>query len=414
MRDLLGITVLAAVSTLPFLIWPLDIASARAFLHAGSATPWSDESLAVWKFLYAFGPWLAIAVGIAALAALAAAAFKPRLIPWRPHLLYLVLTLILGPGLIVNVIFKDHWGRPRPRQVQELGGQWQHQQVFERGIGGRGKSFPCGHSSMGYYFIAFYFLARRRHRGLAFASLAFAGVYGTLIGVGRMAAGAHFLSDVLWSAVFTAATAFVLYYFVIRIPEREDSAARQTAPPSHPYLTTVASVVVIGLTIGAGLLATPVYKEFRESVPLSAAAPILFTLDTTGCDLVVHATADTRNALTISGEMQGFGWPASKIRGNLESRHTASGREVAFSIRRKGFFSELTGQLRIEIPVAAVSGIVANVRQGDVSLTTDNAVPWPPTRLSIREGTLEAPTALPRHVSQSKDGATDYLIPPPR
>ena len=23
----------------------------------------------------------------------------------------------LGPGLVVNVLFKDHWGRPRPREV---------------------------------------------------------------------------------------------------------------------------------------------------------------------------------------------------------------------------------------------------------------------------------------------------------
>jgi lipid A 4'-phosphatase len=36
--------------------------------------------------------------------------------------LFLVATLALGPGLITNLTFKDHWGRPRPIDVQQFGG----------------------------------------------------------------------------------------------------------------------------------------------------------------------------------------------------------------------------------------------------------------------------------------------------
>jgi len=35
---------------------------------------------------------------------------------------FLVLTLALGPGIIANVVFKDHWGRFRPISVTEFGG----------------------------------------------------------------------------------------------------------------------------------------------------------------------------------------------------------------------------------------------------------------------------------------------------
>jgi membrane-associated PAP2 superfamily phosphatase len=52
---------------------------------------------------------------------------------------------------------------------------------------------------------------------------------GTLLGIGRMAAGAHFLSDAVWSALIVYIVAHGLYYYVLRIPAREDS--RQTLYP---------------------------------------------------------------------------------------------------------------------------------------------------------------------------------------
>ena len=48
--------------------------------------------------------------------------YPSRLLAWRRPALFLVLVAALGPGLLINVVFKDHYGRPRPREVQELGG----------------------------------------------------------------------------------------------------------------------------------------------------------------------------------------------------------------------------------------------------------------------------------------------------
>ena len=37
---------------------------------------------------------------------------------------FLVVTLALGPGVVTNLILKDHWHRPRPIDVTEFGGSF--------------------------------------------------------------------------------------------------------------------------------------------------------------------------------------------------------------------------------------------------------------------------------------------------
>lgn len=227
--DLLWLNLLLFVATIPFLDGGLDI-RLQSLFHRSSGAAWPYESWPFWKFLYTFGTWPALIVAAAALVAFIKGSRHPTVATWRRHCLYLVLVLALGPGLLVNTIFKDHWGRPRPRQVAEFGGQWQFRHILERGTPGEGKSFPSGHSSTGYYFAAFYFLLRRRRQSLAILTLAGTAIYGTLIGIARMAAGAHFASDVLWSAVFPAFSAFILYYFILRIPYHEDRL--DSSPPA--------------------------------------------------------------------------------------------------------------------------------------------------------------------------------------
>ena len=71
-----------------------------------------------------FGLWVGVAVIVPVLAALALKLLLPRrrlLISGRA-IVFLVTTLALGPGLLTNVILKDHWGRPRPIDVTQFGG----------------------------------------------------------------------------------------------------------------------------------------------------------------------------------------------------------------------------------------------------------------------------------------------------
>src|SRR5262249_2448713 len=46
---------------------------------------------------------------------------RKLLIPGRA-VVFLIVTMILAPGLMANVILKDHWGRPRPIDITQFGG----------------------------------------------------------------------------------------------------------------------------------------------------------------------------------------------------------------------------------------------------------------------------------------------------
>ena len=147
----------------------------------------------------------------------------------RLYAAYVLLVFLVGPGLLVNSLFKDNWGRPRPVQVVQLGG---HEAYVPPGYvvaKGHGRSFPSGHSSIGFAFVAFWFLWRKRKPQWARLALVASLLLGCAIGLTRMAAGGHFLSDVMWSGWVVLFAAWVLYYPVMRIPERELMVDSQTA-----------------------------------------------------------------------------------------------------------------------------------------------------------------------------------------
>lgn len=116
----------------------------------------------------------------------------------------LVLSMVLGAGLIVHVALKDHWGRPRPRKTIELGGTQPFRPYYEPNFQEKipSKSFPCGHCSTGFYFFSLAILGlQRKSKGLFYLGMFLALSLGTILGVTRIAQGAHFFSDVLVSAL---------------------------------------------------------------------------------------------------------------------------------------------------------------------------------------------------------------------
>ena len=402
--DLLWLGLLGAVAVLPFMGSSLDIRAGSPFYCPSLAAPWFMENRFPWKFLYDFGTLPALGVGLSALAAVIASAFKLSLARWRRHFLFLFFALAIGPGLLVNVIFKDHWGRPRPRQIEQFGGQWRYQDALEKGVSGRGKSFPCGHSSMGYYFVAFYFLARRRHRLLAVLSLGSAALYGSLLGVARMAAGAHFLSDVLWSAFFTAGASFLLYYFVFRIPQHEDAGNDTAKGLPHPYWVAAASIVLAAGAISSVLAATPSYTDLRYTFSLPPHRPATLSLNIGRCDTILFFNESTDGRLSVGGEIQGFGWPWSRIYQRASMTTNDAGSRIEISAGNKGYFTEFSGQVRVSVPAGVVTSVIARTDRGDITLKGAARDPLPAFHLRIRQGELVAPAPLRQRFAQIKDG----------
>jgi membrane-associated PAP2 superfamily phosphatase len=165
----------------------------------------------IWvQFFYQFGYWLAVGVALMALVVLTWSFFRPHLRRHNRLALFLLLLLALGPGLVVNGVFKPGFGRPRPRQVVEFGGKYAFQQALSPQFGERAHSFPCGHATMGFYWIGLFVYWRKSHKRRSMICLAAGIVQGSLMGAGRMLQGAHWLSDVIWSAGFIYLTALFL------------------------------------------------------------------------------------------------------------------------------------------------------------------------------------------------------------
>ncbi len=126
---------------------------------------------------------------------------------------FLLFTLAMGPGIMVNAVLKDHWGRARPFQVAEFGGNRRFTAAFVVSDQcQKNCSFVSGDASLGYFGLAFFFIARRRRAFIAGAGI----LAGSLFGLVRMAQGAHFLSDVIFSGVFTFLAAWLLYFLLLR------------------------------------------------------------------------------------------------------------------------------------------------------------------------------------------------------
>ena len=167
-----------------------------------------------WHLLYILDRWPAIVLAMCGLAAaLIGSIYKQRRSWIRPGL-FLVILLALGPGLIVNSIFKEYWGRPRPREVVQFGGTREFLQPWQKGIVHKGRSFPSGHSSAAFYLTAPFFLFRRKKPRAAAFWMAGGLVFGVLMSVARIAQGGHFLSDTLWAWGMVHLTAVALYYLL--------------------------------------------------------------------------------------------------------------------------------------------------------------------------------------------------------
>lgn len=126
--------------------------------------------------------------------------------------IFLLLVMVLGPGLVVNNVFKNQWDRARPDKVQEFGGEKKFTPAFlisDQCV--KNCSFVSGHSAAIFFFSAFFFLLNGNRRWWALGG---AIVAGSLVGMGRIVQGDHFLSDVIFSFFIVMSVAIFLHWFM--------------------------------------------------------------------------------------------------------------------------------------------------------------------------------------------------------
>jgi lipid A 4'-phosphatase len=201
MRSTLAVYLALAALTLGvFALWPgLDLTVAHYFYHDGGFFG-GDSYERFGRDFFRVTPF----VVLAAYAALWLAKRLGTKLRWAPSgraVIFLIATIAIGPGLIVNLGLKNHWGRPRPYQTQDFSGQSPFQPWYETdGTCKRNCSFVSGEAATGFWMVAPASVLPPPWRGPAIVAAFAFGAGASLL---RLAFGGHYLSDVLLGGLIT-------------------------------------------------------------------------------------------------------------------------------------------------------------------------------------------------------------------
>jgi lipid A 4'-phosphatase len=214
----IALAIAAAVGLL-FGIWPrLDLQLAALFFDP-DRREFVRASAPAYLRLRDAASWLITLIALPAVVALLVKLVRPQrplLVPGRAIILML-LALALGPGLVSNLVFKENWSRPRPIDVAEFGGAGHFRAWWDpRGDCPKNCSFVAGEPSGAFWTLAPAALLPPPWRALAYCG---ALAFGTAVGILRMAAGAHFLSDVVFAGVFMFLVIWLIHGWLYRWPQ---------------------------------------------------------------------------------------------------------------------------------------------------------------------------------------------------
>jgi len=232
---------IAAIVGLVFGLYPeLDLAVAAHFHKVvvnDNVFGWRISPILMWA--RNIGLWIGTIIVTLAVLALAIKLILPRrkLLMSGRAVLFLIATMAFGPGLLVNVTLKDHWGRSRPIDVQQFGGSERFVPWWDpRGECPNNCAFVSGDVAGTFWTLAPASLAPPQWRALAYAG---ALALGTGMAVMRVMAGAHFVSDVVFAGVFSFLVIWLMHGLIYRWPrtrlsdEGVERGIERIAMPGH-------------------------------------------------------------------------------------------------------------------------------------------------------------------------------------
>lgn len=385
--ELVVLLIIALVVTLVFWNSNLDIQVSQHFYHPENPQQeWPVQYHAPWYQLYLYGGLISIIITFLAYLVIAVPAFIKSFHRYQIYGVFLLLVMLLGPGVLVNGIFKDNWGRPRPRDVVQLGGEYQYVPPGKIADTGQ-KSFPCGHCSVGFTLTALYLVFRRINMYLALVGLVIGLVSGGALGYARVSAGGHFLSDVIWSFLITFSSAWLLYYFLLNIPFREKQRQLDvkhatewmaTRPILKKTLLTIVGLVIL---LG-GLVSTPLDREYTETVPVTATDDYVILTSVDMSDIVLERSSD--NLIHIYTRIKGFGFPFNQVDYQFISKdHT-----LALNLKRIGTYTEYRSKLRLQLPESGIDRLSIVLKKGDVYIKKDFPLPTNEIDIKLNSGNV--------------------------
>lgn len=345
---------LLLITALLFNIFPWDMAVQR-YYYRGS---WVLDNNVLVRNIYHYGNIPAMLVTIGALIVFVHS-FRDnsRYRTYRRLSLYLVLAMIVGPGLIVNSLLKDNWGRPRPRDIVEFGGRHQYEAPLRIDPASGGKSFPCGHATMGFYFFAPAFVLMLKRRKWGRALWVFGLLYGLLIGWVRVVQGGHFVSDVIFSGGIVYLSS-VLLWRAMKLDKEPLYLSNKSSFRLWPWHNLLFWIIGIMIVITV-LIATPYNRKQSPLSDSSVPSFLNIELDNARVNL---AFADTN---LVQYSVNGFGFPGSQALLNVSENDDT----LTITQDVRGFYSELNAEFNVIIDTLNTTGMRLKVSEGEVRVS---------------------------------------------
>jgi len=360
---------LALVALIVFRDSTVDLWAAKLFYHPEKYPDvWWEENNWLWNFFYHGAPILTGVLLGGCLLILGGQARWAWAREYKRGAIYIFLVIALGPGLVINSFFKPSWGRPRPREVHELGGLHTYKAVWQPDWGAPGKSFPCGHCSVGFSFGAVAWVLRERRPRWALGVFGFSVILGLGMGVGRIAAGGHFLSDAVFGGL-------ICYFLSTQLAHFYLNSSSHPSRQAKPWVRRLGFVGLAGLTALALLVASPFHR--RVDLRLAAEDGVRdLILITEGGDLDISASPAGGTAFLLKGEVKGFGFPGNEVlsscRGGLPHGDI---NEVVCVVQKRGFFTDFESKLTLELARNQWRNVEIRHGKGDVRVIGE---PLPP------------------------------------
>ena len=273
-RDAPGVALVCLAgmaATVVFVSWPeIDLDAARLFVDGSHRFFLERHPLP--RLFNTLIDVLAVVLIGSSLAGMAYTGFGRRtLAGYGPRAYaFVIASVAIGPGLVANVLFKNEWGRARPRQIIEFGGtaDFTPALVFADQCA-RNCSFVAGDASLAFATLAVALLAPAVTRARWIAA---AVMFGAFIGFIRIIQGAHFLSDVVFAGIFVSLTVLLLKGMILEGLWGGAAVERLLAPPVKRLSEGIAAVVTAAARRGLRLRMLR-ELEGRELVRHEASSP---------------------------------------------------------------------------------------------------------------------------------------------
>lgn len=194
-RLIVAFSIAIVASSMLFWVFPeVDLIVSRWFFSPDEGFLFSSDPNLQW--LRKSSPWALAGVITFILVRILGDAMNGALTLSRARKpIWLLFGLAFGPGLIVNGILKEFWGRPRPVNLDIFGGDAVHQMVWVISDWCDGNcSFVSGEASSSAWLVAAALVTPKKVRPYATAITL---IYAVSLSLNRIAFGGHFLSDVV-------------------------------------------------------------------------------------------------------------------------------------------------------------------------------------------------------------------------